>query len=49
MDRMLARRARWVWNAAWMAFVLISSSESELLLAELEERERVDDDEEEDG
>jgi hypothetical protein len=28
-----------------MAFVLISSSESELLLAELEERERVDDDE----
>ena len=28
-----------------MAFVLISSSDSELLLAELEERERVDDDE----
>ena len=31
-----------------MAFVLISSSESELLLAELEDRERYDD-EEEDG
>jgi hypothetical protein len=28
-----------------MAFVLISSPESELLLAVLEERERVDDDE----
>jgi len=38
---MLARRARWAWNAAWMAFVLISSSEFELLLAELDERERV--------
>jgi len=41
IDRMLARRARWAWNAAWMAFVLISSSEFELLLAELDERERV--------
>jgi hypothetical protein len=40
---MLARRARWAWNAAWMAFVLISSLESELLLAVLEERESVGD------
>jgi hypothetical protein len=31
-----------------MAFVPISSSESELLLAELDKRERCDDDEEDD-